>query len=307
MRVFCSLLAVGGSLFASSQMADLESRIEQLERQPITPPIGACALQGTGIYAVGSPLFWRVSQEGLEYAISGSFNLVTTNGLLPGATNDVPTSYVLNLDDAKTHSLDFNWDWGFRVGLGYDTPYDGWDLFSGWTSFHNEVRDSLETNGDPSISNLATTLGSGSGTYISPFWVAKLFSPPGLMNRASASWKLKLDLIDLELGRNFLVSNFLAIKPFIGLRNGWINQSFRLNFQSPNFSTSIISDPPSGTGLGRLIDLHLKNDFWGIGARGGVKTEWFLGKGFSLYGNAAFSFLSGSFRTSYELDDRKPV
>jgi hypothetical protein len=39
----------------------------------------------------------------------------------------------------------------------------------------------------------------------------------------------------------------------------------------------------------------MKNNFWGVGLRGGLDTQWGLGKGFSIYGKLALSVLWGKF------------
>lgn len=298
------LLSLSTCLFAgSAEYEQLQSRIEALEQRPITPTLESWAKTGKGILFSATPLYWRVSEEGLEYAITNSFEFDSTSEELLTAT--IPTFYRMDVENGKTHLPDFDWSWGFRVGATYETSHDGWDLASFWTNFRHKAHDSIQTSGNPDPNDI--TIGMGSGTFISPLWVAKLFSPPGLMNVASAKWKLGLDLIDLELGRQFLVSQYLSLRPFIALRTGWIHQQYRLFFQAPNINLSPISTPPSGEGNGREIVALMKNNFWGIGPRAGLNTQWLLGRGISIYGNAAFSMLTGRFKVRYKLIDQKPV
>jgi len=248
-----------------SKSLSLNERITELEKKPITPPVGSCAEKGYGVYFIGEPLFWRFAEEGLEYAITGSFNLLS-QGI---------TSYRLVLNNGKTHEPDFDWDLGFRLGLGYNFSYDGWDLYSSYTRFHDKVKDSIKKDGDPNVIDYLVS--GGTGEYISPFWVAQLFAPPGLMNYAKARWNLKIDLIDLNLGRNFFISRFLTLKPYIGLKNGWIGQKYYLNFIKYYYPT----DPSQ---IEREINIKMKNDFWGIGGNFGLNTSWILGRGVSLFG-----------------------
>src|SRR5207245_1763851 len=42
--------------------------------------------------------------------------------------------------------------------------------------------------------------------------------------------------------------------------------------------------------------VKLKNRFWGFGFVGGMDTDWMLGQGLSLFGNADFSLLFGDFK-----------
>ncbi len=298
MKSIVALLVIPAvSFFASgSQMQSLEQRVTALENRPITFPVHACGKSDSGLYLGVTPLYWKVSEDGLAYCETGSFTLVpeldTSLAILP------PSFYRLDLGNGNTRSPNFHWDWGFRVALGYTTPFDGWDVLSGWTRFFNEASDSVQRAGNANINSLAQV--GGAGDFVSPFWVAQIFSSPGLMNRASADWSLHLNLLDLSLGRQFLVSRHLSLKPFIGLRNGWIHQKYDLQFTALNFDDTVgpVGEP------GRLISIDMKNHFWGIGARAGLNTQWFLGRGLSLFGNAAFSLLTGHFNAHYRLRDQ---
>jgi len=280
----------------NSEIQSLNDRMNELEHKvkANTQPPRPNAKNGIGVYFTAEPLYWLMTEDDLAYAATGSYILVAE------PAGGIPTNYKFDLKNGKTHHPKFDWRWGFRVGTGYDLPYDGWDIFSVWTRFHQHTQDQLKRDGDPDPSNSQFS-GGGQGDFISPFWVAQLFASPGLMNQAKALWKLQLDLIDLELGREYFIGKFLSLRPFIGLRNGWINQHFDLSFLTFDFANN------QPTVIGRRIHVHMKNNFWGIGARGGLNTQWFLGKGISIYGNAAISFLEGHFHTRYKLHDEKPT
>ncbi len=67
--------------------------------------------------------YWKGSEDGLSY---GTDREVTGSGF-----------------EGKRKNLDFRWDPGFRVGLGYCMQeHDEWDLFLQLTYFHNEARGS---------------------------------------------------------------------------------------------------------------------------------------------------------------------
>lgn len=278
------------------QSQDLEARVTALENRPITPSCN-CAENGYGVSFMVQPLYWRVLQDGLDYAITASYDLT--------AESDGTTAfYRVNVRNGKSRSIDTEWSWGFRVGMGYNMPYDGWDLNLGYTRFHTSASDSVSTSGNPNPNSLlvatpANTI-QGSGEFVSGFWVAKLFSDPGLMNKASASWKLDIDLIDLLLGREFYVSKALCLKPYVGLLNGWVDQKCDLHFLTYDF-------PDNPDQIQRRINVKMKNDFWGIGPKVGLNTTWKLGKGFSIFGNGGFALLDGHFDIRYRLRDEKPV
>ena len=41
------------------------------------------------------------------------------------------------------------------------------------------------------------------------------------------------NIFDWELGRNFWVSKALSLRPFLGLKGGWIHQSIHTKWQNP--------------------------------------------------------------------------
>ena len=51
----------------------------------------------------------------------------------------------------------------------------------------------------------------------------------------------------------------------------------------------------------------MRNDFRGIGARGGFNTIWNIGKGFALTGNTAISIVYGRFKVKHDEWNRQAV
>ena len=65
--------------------------------------------RGARLYAVGDFLYWHADQEGLDYAVTSSNPIVVNGSSLNGGHLKKP---------------DFNWEPGFRLGMGYNIPYD---------------------------------------------------------------------------------------------------------------------------------------------------------------------------------------
>lgn len=279
------------------QQLTLEERVAKLEKVP-NPPV-LCGEKGIGLFFTGEALYWKTVQEGLDYAVKADFDLSVSDA--GGGT----IFYDNNVRNGKAHKPNFNYDWGFRIGLGYVIPRDYWDVYVNWTRLHTKATDSVSVNGNinPNEFLELLTTGSTSGSFVSTFWVAKLFSNPNLMNKGKARWYLDLDMIDAELGRNFYVGEFLAVRPYIGLRNAWIDQKYALTFEAQDY----FNFPPNPDQLARRINVRMKNDFWGIGSKAGLNTEWSLGKGFCIYGKGAVSLLYGRFKVKYHLHDEKPI
>ncbi|MBS3904864.1 MAG: hypothetical protein KGZ39_06025 [Simkania sp.] len=279
--VATSLVALTSLLNAAeeTQMRNLENRVSALEQRKgsngmINPPARPVVRDGVGLSLQGDVILWQASESGMTYAVQN----------FPDTQN--PTAITF-LNNGKAKNPHGEWDWGFKLAAGYDMPHDGWDLFLQWTRFYtdnNEHGTSAPTNGTifPSFTNgsLLTT-GGGPGAATTGFAAV------------SAHWRLHLNLLDLELGREFYVSKWLTLRPHAGLRNAWIDQ--HLNCTYTNGS---LADGSSAVLTNQNIAVHMKNNYWGMGIRGGLDGNWGLGGGFSLFSDLAAALLLGHFDVS---------
>ena len=92
-----------------------------------------------------------------------------------------------------------------------------------------------------------------------------------------------MNVVDLELGRNFYVSRRLMLKPFYGLKGAWNKQHMNVNFTEATaaFNNSMTN--------------KIKN--WGIGCSVGMDTSWHFSRSFSLIGDVAFTGLWKSLKS----------
>jgi major outer membrane protein len=164
------------------------------------------------------------------------------------------------------HKLDFKWSWGFRAGLGVNMDHDSWDSNVYYTWFHTRNSNAVgtATNGtQAAVDNQGSTQ---------------------LVTSGEIDWRIHFSMFDWELGRWYYVSKCLALRPHVGLKGGWIHQKVDRDWTVD-----------SQTGA----DADLENDFWGIGAAGGVNTAWMLGNvgmhRFSIFGDFAAAILYGHF------------
>jgi hypothetical protein len=88
-----------------------------------------------------------------------------------------------------------------------------------------------------------------------------------------------MNLLDLELGREFFVSKWLTLRPFMGARAAWFNRAFKYSY----------------SGAGKDSG-HNHNRFRAGGLRGGLDTQWGLSCGWSFFGDLALSLLYGTQR-----------
>lgn len=232
-----------------AQMRNLENRVSALEGRRnaggiINPPARPTQKDDWGAYITIDPLLWQAHVNGLGFAVK-------TN------PSGIP---------ARVRNLHFDWDWGFRLGLGLNLPYDGWDVVLDWTRVHNHAH--------------KTTQATTAGETLYPSKLNANFADTNSFQRAEAHWRSKLNILDLDLGREFFVSKWLTLKPFAGVRSLWLHQQFKANYStapSTNFFT------------------NQKCKYWGFGIHTGLNTQWGLGDGWSMFANTAFSTIYGFF------------
>ncbi len=245
---------------STPQLNSLEQRVSALEQKKSTGgminPVGRPEVRdGADIFFMADFLVWQAHENGLSYAVKGQ--------------SGQPTASALYNSSAKT--MHFDWDCGFRVGFGWNTPHDGWDILTNWTWFENTAHGKAEVSSSALL--LSTDNYPAANEGLDGF------------RSAQAKWRLHLNLIDVELGREFFVSKWMTLRPFIGVRSGWVHQKKIITLGDAT---------PSDSQKGALtID---KCNFWGFGPRSGLNTQWGLGCGFSIIGNGAVSILYGNFQ-----------
>lgn len=153
--------------------------------------------------------------------------------------------------------VDFKWNAGLRVGADYALPCDCWDTRFYYTWFRTKGSDHASTDG------LITSSFTGSfyinnteGAHLGPSY-----------RKAGIDWTINFNMFDWELGRKLQICNTLALRPFIGLKGGWIHQSVNTTWEDP-----IVANPAS-FGVSRE---NIKNNFFGIGPSIGMDGVWDL-------------------------------
>ena len=168
-----------------------------------------------------------------------------------------------NTSSWQAPSFDFTWDPGFRIGAGRRFGSDRWDSNLYWTWFRTSSTHAIVAGPGDTVGAefFAAFLGDlrsskkGYGTSAQGDPILKM----------TGRWSLLYNIADWDLGRSFQVSPSLALRPFIGLKGGWIYQHIDINY-------SDIVDNQSHyhySGFERL-----KNNFWGLGPQGGINTVW---------------------------------
>ncbi len=244
-----------------AQMRNLENRVTALEQRKsangmINPNGRPQVKNGADVFFTADFLYWIGNESGLGFVVKNG----SSNGYA---------------DSAKLISPHFKYEPGFRLGIGYNLPHDGWDIYADWTWLISRADRDVRPN---------------SGGNLFPTVVNVQEVEPVTSWFAHADWKTHLNIIDFELGRQFFVSKWLTLRPHFGLRTAWVNQNFKQRYNGI-FNTQF----PHQTDVTGTLHGEEKCKFWGIGLRGGLNNQWGMGHGFSLYGDLAASLLFGRF------------
>lgn len=212
------------------------------------------ALDGVGLYFTLDALYWKMFEGGTEFVYTDKNNII---------------DQVANLTtiEGKSKKVDFNWNWGYRIGAAYTFPCSSWGLYLNYTDLDNKGEKSAQET---------------PGGVLVPLYLT--YTPAHSFSAASR-WKVDFSTLDLEFGRDFFVSCYLNLRPYVGIRGARINQHVRAHYV--DFVDS--------------IDTHvtLKNNFSGIGLRGGLGSQWFFFQRFSFCIDASASLLRGRFHVNF--------
>lgn len=230
-------------------------------------PSARCTTNNNDFFVTADFLWWTVDEPETPIAIVNS----TAN---LGPTEFSPQiGYIANNNP--------KWRPGFRLGFGWDTCLDGWDLYVDWTWYKNRTISVIKATATSPLGAIGVGLPF-------PFFVPDTKTVLVEQGIANSSWKLLYNTIDLELGRSFYISCYLTIRPSIGIKGGWLHRSFVTTYVS-----QLITDL-------NWIYYPAKSNYWGIGPRLGLNTNWKLGAGFEVFGDAYGTLLYGKNSKSHE-------
>lgn len=213
-------------------------------------------IQCQKVQIFGDVLVWNAAESGME-----NWGLVFS-----GPNIDIQT-------------VEFDWNVGFRGGIDYALIHDEWDTKLYYTWFH--------TAGS---AHAGPANGGFFSAYLGNFYIN---NPNGandfgaVYQSGSIHWDLHFNTIDWELGRAYWVSSALVLRPFFGLKGGWIDQKIDTRWQNPIRSALVFTSATE----------DLKQEFWCIGPSGGFESKWKLisynSYCFSLFGDFSGALLWG--------------
>lgn len=254
--MYRSFIAAGILFLQASGFADeLEEKIAQLETemrsvggQTASGNYGAktasasSQIDGYGFFVTADFLWWKLYEGGTDLFFRQKEN--ANHRALHG----------------RIKRYDFDWEPGFKAGLGYLFDQDDWDLFADITGYSTHAHTHNKAN------------------------FPVFFSLPGVTSspalKVDACWHVNYYNAHLVLGRNFFVSKYLSLHPMFGLALAWIDQHQKIDRVGKE---------------GEFIVLKSRNRFAGLGPHFGFVTHYFFNRHYSLYGNISGGLLWGDF------------
>lgn len=225
-----------------------------------------------GLFINAEYLYWYAKENRLP------FGAVTQS--VEALSNGAEFTAVVPLKDVYIGS---RWDSGFRVGIGYNSSCDGWDVHLNYTWMCNSKS---ESENFPPFEGATGVPAVGDSVFASP-WIL----PDGTswttfyttLNRAK--WNLRYHVLDLELGKKYWLSRCFNLRPHAGLRGAWTRQNYRVtNISEFDESDLVIS-----------IENRFRNKYWGVGFKAGIDPTWYFSSCFALYAQFEGSLLWGEF------------
>ena len=212
-----------------------------------------------GLFFTCQFLYWKAHMNAVPYGFHIQDN---TNQYGQAGYHEIQTNHYLNFGS--------KWDPGVRAGMGYNLPYDQWDLYSTYTYYRNEIK--------------KENIVDDNTLYGINYYPNANLNLTGL-NELKASWKLDYQMFDLELGKSYYIKQYLAMRPHVGLQGGWINQDRKTTYNdSTQFEEYYIEGP---------VNVDVDNDYWGVGPRAGFNLNFHIVDSLVFFGDIDFALLFG--------------
>ena len=245
----------------SADVDSIAERIRNIEEQRGYYPKKEKSFHGI----VGAELlYWKADVDGVAYATKS--RIVQAKGQ--------PGNVSTNIQTLSPH---FDYDPGFRVYLGMQSPFDLFDVVLVWTRFTTEGHDSVRgtrVSGDALPGDKVLFDGIG--------LIKELDTVP---DHAKSSCCFKGNLLDLQLGRGIAMSKRFFFRPYFGVRALWSEIDWHIaasrHFLAPN---AFAQDSTK---------LRVDNRFRAIGGLFGATVDWKLPMGFGITTRVAGALVYG--------------
>jgi hypothetical protein len=174
---------------------------------------------------------------------------------------------------SHTPAVDFDWEFGFKAGIGYHFDEREWDIFAEYTRVDFNTSFSFNSG---AIRRIYSNFGEADS----------------LIDFVKGSHRIDYQTATVELGRQFVAGQYSRFKPAFGAKATWINQIPHI-INHETGSTPSISQ-----------HVYLSEKTQGIGPLAMMYSNWCLCNGWSLYADGGFSLLFTRYRGRMSVEGR---
>lgn len=279
--LFALPFALASSALTAGEMSDRTKRLEGQMKDvrgnnptgkpgAVTAPLGVNLQNSNGWFFTVNAMYWQANIANNDFAQTDASIDRVSGSLLPSVGKEI--------------QADYNWDWGFRFGVGKLFKHDNWDLAARYTFFDATTSSKI---GFSDNSVVLPTRGQSS--------IVGSPNSFGFATDARAQGSINFQSVDLTLGRAYYVSRDLSFHPNWGLQATFLDSKESIEYSGGDqFGTTLglnglTTDPnyPLNANV-KVID---NSKFWAIGPRVGVDAQFHVSEGVSIYTNLATSLL----------------
>jgi hypothetical protein len=166
-------------------------------------------------------------------------------------------------------TIDFDFKPGFRIGIGSE---GSWDTKLYYTQYHTNEKDAIRGNVVPTF--LGGILARPSSDF---FYQAE-----------QVNFNIDFNMLDWDFSKRFYPTQYLMLRPLVGLEGGTIDQNINTYLQGQNIA----------------VTEKLKNDFSGVGPKTGIESKLTFLRSNNYQLNLVANFTTSYLWGNWDIKDR---
>ena len=227
-------------------------------------------LDHPGLFGSMEFLWWQLNETSLDYTVHQT-----------SPVTSLQSSKALTL--GHVHTVDIDWNPGFRLGLGYRFAKDNWQLGGVYTYYYTKANDQVDC---PTCSLDNPTITS---------WLSMtLASNIGVLKEASANLHFWYHIGDVELAKSVLLGKNTICRFIVGPSMGFIQQKFHtLSVDNTNTVSACQT---------QYTQTRMDWNFSGGGIKIGMDSNWNVFNRFSFLFGGHLTALYGFYVNKWHAD-----
>lgn len=208
-------------------------------------------------------LYFEPIQTGLKYAQTNSMSFSP-----PGENIDQPFTYRV----------------GCRVSVNFPFQYENWAINFVYTYFHPKMPSVHKVDSNQFLYMILTT---SYFPQVNNFYNVQCGEVKG-------SWQMKMDVLNAEFKKTWLIDRSFVIKPFMGVQAASIKQRLVVHYKNLWIINGSINGVPTVNPQKLVSNL----DVYGIGPDLGSEFHFIIPSNFSIFCKGLFSCMFGKFQST---------